>query len=150
MKTKFDTDVNKAKYHTDWRLITYFTWKKEKISIEKTNLKVMQVLLNRLQLCPRALELGYIGENKLIPTIQSVCSGVPERKFALFTSPTIFEELFSKLQSSIMTHDNRNAAKILDFTSRQFRRHDSWDLYNKGNNTYNHYNNNHNDRKPCR
>lgn len=46
MKTKFDTEVNKAQYHTEWTLMMYFTLKTEKINIEKTNLEVLQVLLD--------------------------------------------------------------------------------------------------------
>lgn len=40
--------------------------KVEKSNIEKTNLEVLQTLLNMLQLCQWALELGYINKNQLI------------------------------------------------------------------------------------
>ena len=118
MKTKFDTEINKAQYHTDWSLMTYSSLKAEKSNIGKTNLEVLQALLDKLQLCQRALGLGYMGENQLIATTQRACHGVPKLEFALFTPTTTFEELFSKLQSSIMTHDNRNAANIQYFTHR--------------------------------
>ena len=49
-KTKFDTEVNKAQYHTNWSLITYSTLKVEKSNIRKTNLEVLQALLDKLQL----------------------------------------------------------------------------------------------------
>ena len=41
MKTKFDTEVNKAQYHTDWSLMTYSSLKAEKSNIGKTNLEVL-------------------------------------------------------------------------------------------------------------
>ena len=150
MKTKFDTEVNKAQYHTNWSLMTYSTLRAEKSNIGKSNLEVLQVLLDKLQLCQRALGLGYMGEKQLIATVQRACRGVSELKFALFTPTTTFEKLSSKLRSSIMTNDNRNAANVQYFTDRRFGRHDRGDQYNKGNNTYNCYNNNNNGRKPWR
>ena len=53
-----------------------------------------------------------MGKNELIAAIQRACRGVSELEFALFTPATTFEKLFSKLQSSIITHDNHNAANI--------------------------------------
>lgn len=97
MKTKFDTEVNKAQYYTDWSLITYFSLKAEKNNIGKTNLKVLQILLDKLQLCQRALRLGYIGKNQLIAAIQKVYHRVFKLEFTLFTFAITFEELFFKL-----------------------------------------------------
>ena len=97
MKTKFDTEVNKAQYHTDWSLLTYSSFKAEKSNIGKTNLEVLQTLLDKLQLCQRALGLGYMGENQLIAATQRACHGVSELEFTLFTPATTFEELSSKL-----------------------------------------------------
>ena len=94
--TKFDsTEANKAQYHTNWSLITYSSFKAEKSNIEESNLEVLQALLDKLQLCQRALKMGYIGENKLIAATQRACRGVSEPEFALFTPATTFEELFS-------------------------------------------------------
>ena len=98
--------------------MTYSTLKVEKSNIGKTNLEVLQALLDKLQLCQRALGLGNMGENQLITAIQRACRGVPKLEFALFTPATTFEKLSSKLRSSIMTHDNRNAANIQYFTDR--------------------------------
>ncbi len=107
---KFDTEVNKAQYHTNWSLMTYYSLKAEKSNIRKTNLKVLQTLLDKLQLCQRALGFGYMGKNQLIAATQRACCGVSELEFTLFTLTTTFEELSSKLRSSIITCDNRNAA----------------------------------------
>ena len=130
--------------------MAYSSLKAEKSNIGKTNLEVLQALLDKLQLCQRALGLGYIGENQLIAATQRACRGVSELEFALFTPATTFEELSSKLRSSIITYDNHNAANTQYFMDRRFGRHDRGDQYNKSNNTYNRYNNNHNGRKPWR
>ena len=74
--------------------MTYSSLKVEKSNIGKTNLEVLQALLDKLQLCQRALGLGYIGENQLIAATQGEVSKL---KFPLFTPTTTFEELSSKL-----------------------------------------------------
>ncbi len=93
--------------------MTYYSLKAEKNNIGKTNLELLQTLLDKLKLCQRALGLGYIGENQLIATTQRAWCRVFELEFVLFTLATTFEELFSKLQSSIIIHNNRNAANTL-------------------------------------
>ena len=70
IKRKFDTKVNKAQYHINWSLMMYFPLKTDKSNIGKTNLEVLQALLNKLQLCQRALRLGYIGKNNLLPLLR--------------------------------------------------------------------------------
>ncbi len=125
----------------------YSLFKVEKINIRKTKLEVLQVLLDKLQLCQWTLGLGYIGKNQLISATQRVCYRVSELEFVLFTFTIIFEELFFKLWLSILTYDNCNTTNIQYFTDRRFRRHDYEDQYNKSNNTYNRYDNNHNGRK---
>ena len=63
IKIKFDIKVNKAQYHTDWSLMTNYLFKIKKSNIRKTNLKVLQTLLDKLQLYQRALGLGYMSKN---------------------------------------------------------------------------------------
>lgn len=92
--------------------MTYSTFKTEKNNIRKTNLKFSQILLNKLQLCQQTLGFGYIGENQYIVAIQRVCCRVSKLEFVLFTPITTIEKFSHKLQSSIMTYDNRNAANI--------------------------------------
>ncbi len=70
MKIKFDTKVNKAQYYTDLSLMIYYSLKVEKSNIGKTNLEVLQTLLDKLQLYQRALGLGYMSKNQLIATTQ--------------------------------------------------------------------------------
>lgn len=44
----------------------YFIFKAEKNNIKKTNLEVLQALLDKLQLYQRVLDFGYIGKNQLM------------------------------------------------------------------------------------
>ena len=93
--TKFDTEVNKAQYHTDWSLITYSSLKAEKGNMRRTNLEVLQALLDKLQLCQLPLKLDYIEKNQIIAITQRTYHRVPKLEFAFFTPATTFEKLFS-------------------------------------------------------
>lgn len=63
MRTKFDIEINKMQYHTNWSLMTYFTLKTKKSNIGKANLEVLQFLSDKLQLYQQALGLDYISKN---------------------------------------------------------------------------------------
>lgn len=112
IKTKFDTKVIKAQYCKNESLMTYFSLKLTKSNIGKINLEVLQALLDMLQLYQRALGLGYISENQLIATTQTVYRGVFKLKFVLFTFAITFKKLCFKLQLSIIAHINRNSTHI--------------------------------------
>ena len=77
--------------------MTYFTFKAEKSTTGKTNLKVLQAILDKLQLCQQALGLDYIGKNQLIVATQKACCKVSKLELALFISATTFKELSFKL-----------------------------------------------------
>lgn len=47
IKTTFDTKIKKAHYYTNWSLMMYFTLKTEKNNIKKSNLEVLQALLDK-------------------------------------------------------------------------------------------------------
>lgn len=53
-----------------------------------------------------------MSKNQLIAITQKVCYKIFKLEFALFILITILEKLFSKLQSSIITHNNYNIANI--------------------------------------
>ena len=57
-----------------------------------------------------------MGKNQFITTIQRAYHRVSKLEFILFILTTTLEELFSKLQSSIITHNNRNVANFEHFT----------------------------------
>ena len=48
--------------------MTHFLLKAKNSNIEKTNLKVLQALLDKLQLYQQALKLDYIKKNQFIAT----------------------------------------------------------------------------------
>lgn len=87
-------------------------WRQKKSYIEKSNLKVWRAFLNQLQLCQWALWLSYIDKNHFIAVTQIAYYGVPGLKFVLFCVTTIFEKLFFKFQSIIMTYYNKNSINI--------------------------------------
>jgi hypothetical protein len=56
---------------------------------DKTQMETLQLLLNKLQLCQRAL--GFEGERALIDQVQRAYFGEPQFKIALFNQYSIFE-----------------------------------------------------------
>ena len=74
----------------------YSSLKTNKSNIRKTNLKVLQILLDKLHLYQRALRLGYINKNQLIATTQRECYRVFKLEFAFIILETTFKELFSQ------------------------------------------------------
>ncbi|KJZ72869.1 hypothetical protein HIM_07813 [Hirsutella minnesotensis 3608] len=105
MKQHFDTEVNRQQYHTDWTSISFTQLRKE--SPEKPLGEILQALLDKLQLCQRALGNSYGGEDQLISTTIRACRGVPELEFALFVPAMTFEGLSSQLRSSLTTVSQR-------------------------------------------
>ncbi|KAM4063433.1 hypothetical protein HRG_013955 [Hirsutella rhossiliensis] len=105
MKQHFDTEVNRQQYHTDWTSINFTQLRKE--SPEKPLCEILQALLDKLQLCQRALGNSYGGEDQLISTTIRACRGVPELEFALFVPAKTFEGLSSQLRSSLTTVSQR-------------------------------------------
>jgi hypothetical protein len=59
------------------------------------------LLLNKLQLCQRALGKEFMGEDALRTNVIRACRDIPELKQALFKSARGCEKLFSDLRSSI-------------------------------------------------
>ena len=101
MKTHFDTNVNKEHYFTDWTTISFMKVRQE--NAEKDLHEVLQIMLNKLQRCQRALGPSYAGEEQLRTTVIKACRGVAELEHALFKPATVCEQLFADLRSSIET-----------------------------------------------
>jgi hypothetical protein len=68
---------------------------------DKTLYEALNLLLNKLQLCQRALGKKFMGEDALRTNVIRACRGVPELKQALFKSARGCEKLFSDFRSSI-------------------------------------------------
>jgi hypothetical protein len=71
---------------------------------EKGLHKVLQLLLDKLQLCQRALRKNFKGEDALRTTVINACCRVPKLKIALFKLALICEGLFLDLRLAIKTH----------------------------------------------
>ena len=66
--------------------------------------EVLQILLDKLQLCQRALGKNFEGEDALHTTVINACRGVPELEMALFKPAVLCEGLFSDLRSTVKTY----------------------------------------------
>ncbi|KAF1936906.1 hypothetical protein EJ02DRAFT_447775 [Clathrospora elynae] len=95
IKNHFDHDVHHQHYYTDWTTTTFARTRAE--NPDKGLHEVLQILLDKLQLCQRALGKNFEGEDALRTTVINACRGVPELKMALFKPATICKGLFSDL-----------------------------------------------------
>jgi hypothetical protein len=102
IKNHFDHDVHHQHYYTDWTTTSFARTRME--NPEKGLHEVLQILLDKLQLCQRALGKNFEGEDALRTTVINACRGVPELEMALFKPAPICEGLFSDLRSAIETH----------------------------------------------
>ena len=73
----------------------------------KTNTKAVltqaATLLDKLQLCQRALREAFTGEDQLRTAIVKECRGVPEIEHALFKPAPVCGHLFADTRSSTKT-----------------------------------------------
>jgi hypothetical protein len=102
IKNHFDHDVHHQHYYTDWTTTTFVRTRAE--NPDKGLHEVLQILLDKLQLCQRALGKNFEGEDALRTTVINACRGVPELEMALFKPAAICEGLFSDLRSAVETH----------------------------------------------
>ncbi|KAF2023536.1 hypothetical protein EK21DRAFT_118683, partial [Setomelanomma holmii] len=96
IKNHFDHDVHHQHYYTDWTTTTFACTRTE--NPDKGLHEVLQILLDKLQLCQRALGKNFDSEDALRTTVINACHGVLELKMALFKPATIYEGLFSDLR----------------------------------------------------
>ncbi|KAF1936666.1 hypothetical protein EJ02DRAFT_506416 [Clathrospora elynae] len=99
LKNHFDTDVNHGHYYTDWTTTLFIKVQRE--NPDKNLHKVLDIMLDKLQLCQRALGQQYIGEYALQTTVITACRGMKELEMALYKPPVECEVLFGDLQLSI-------------------------------------------------
>ncbi|KAF1361880.1 hypothetical protein EJ07DRAFT_164355 [Lizonia empirigonia] len=71
LKNHFDTDVNHGHYYTDWTTISFVKVRRE--NPDKNLHDVLDIMLDKLQLCQRALGQQYIGEYSLRTTNARFC-----------------------------------------------------------------------------
>ncbi|KAF7579221.1 hypothetical protein PtrM4_034610 [Pyrenophora tritici-repentis] len=99
LKNHFDTDVNHSHYYADWTTTSFAKVHKE--NPDKTLHEVLDIMLDKLQLCQRALGQQYMGEYALRTTVITACRGVKEFAMALYRPSLECEVLFGDLRSSI-------------------------------------------------
>ena len=99
LKNHFDTDVNHGHYYTDWTTTSFVKVRRE--NPDKSLHEVLDIMLDKLQLCQRALGQQYMGEYALRTTVITACRGVKELEMALYKPPMECEALFGDLRSSI-------------------------------------------------
>jgi hypothetical protein len=68
---------------------------------DKTLYEALDLLLDKLQFCQRALGKEFMGEDALRTNVIRACRGIPELKQTLFKSARGCEKLFSDLRSFI-------------------------------------------------
>ncbi|KAI1667971.1 hypothetical protein L13192_08680 [Pyrenophora tritici-repentis] len=99
LKNHFDTDVNHSHYYADWTTTSFAKVHRE--NPDKTLHEVLDIMLDKLQLCQRALGQQYMGEYALRTTVITACRGVKEFAMALYRPSLECEVLFGDLRSSI-------------------------------------------------
>jgi hypothetical protein len=97
----FVTETNRRQYYHDWTNTTFATVRNDKENSGKTLREVLEKLLDRLQLCQKALGAEYQGDEMLRTTVIRACAGVPELEHALFIPAAPCERLFHDLRSSL-------------------------------------------------
>lgn len=119
VKTHFDTDLNHEHYYTDWTTTTFAKVRAQ--NPDKDLHDILRIMLDKLQLCQRALGRDYSGEDNLRTTVIKACRGVPELEMALFKPAQLCEELFSDLRSAVETRLTRTTAiHVMDDESDQY------------------------------
>lgn len=111
VKDRFDDDLNHRIYHTDWTEITFESFRKEYRAEHpgpEDLQKVLQSMLDKFQLCQRALGPTYAADIHLRDAVWLACRGVPAFHYAYYSplcnrqQPS--EEFFSLLRSSLHVH----------------------------------------------
>lgn len=98
MKSKFDPAIHRNYYFNIFSFTTFDSVRQE--NSDKGPSEVLQLLLDKLESCQRALGPGY--PNELRDAVLSACWGSPELEYALRGKPSrSYEELVSNLRSSI-------------------------------------------------
>ena len=102
IKNHFDYNVHYQYYYTDWTTINFARTRIENPG--KGLHEVLQILLDKLQLCQRALGKNFKGEDALRITVINIYRRVPELEIVLFKPAVLCEGLFSDLRSTVKTY----------------------------------------------
>ncbi|EED23142.1 hypothetical protein TSTA_065950 [Talaromyces stipitatus ATCC 10500] len=97
IKAYFDTDSNHQVYYQDWTSTTLKGILRNNPS--KTLMEAVEILIEKLHLCQRALGNAYKGQEHLVAAVTRVCQDLPEMSDALSDPATNFETLVSRLRA---------------------------------------------------
>lgn len=78
LKDHFETDTNRMQYYHDWTNLTFNNLRNDPDNANLSPRDVFRVLLEKLQLCQRALGHEFQGEQILRMTVIRACEGVQE------------------------------------------------------------------------
>ena len=99
LKLYFEYEVYRTYYFTNWTITSF-----DQLRIanpDKTLYQVLDLVLNKLQLCQRVLGPSYSGEGHLRTAVTHACRRVKELEYALMDPPIDCEQLFARLRSSV-------------------------------------------------
>lgn len=111
LKKHFDTEINRHAYYNDWTQMSF----RGEIARNptKNKMEVLTGLLDRMQLCQRALGPQVAGgDAQLRHNVERAVAGAQEFKMALFDESTSFEHLSSKLRSALQIDLNEQAQYV--------------------------------------
>jgi hypothetical protein len=107
IKVHFNTDVNYYYYYTNWTIIIISKVKQK--NFDQTLHQAFNHLLNKLQLCQRALGPAYAGKDAFRTIVIRACRNLPELEIALYKPARVCKELFADLRSAIEMVLNRSS-----------------------------------------
>lgn len=108
IKTYFDTDSNHRVYYQDWTSTTLKGVLRNNPG--KTLVKAVEILVEKLHLCQRALGNAYKGQEHLVAAVTRACQDSPEMSDALSDPTTIFETLVSRLRARAAVVQGKESA----------------------------------------
>lgn len=101
VKQHFDTEVNHRTYLQDWTTITFNSVKARQPEGQKNDFVALNTLLEKLQLCQRALGPDYRSEKHLVGQVIRATRGTRAFVQAMWTPASRFEDLASQLRQSL-------------------------------------------------
>lgn len=118
LKDRFDNDLNHRIYCNDWTETTFESFRKEYRAEHpgpEDLQKVLQSMLDKFQLCQRALGPSYAADIYLRDAVWFACRGVPAFHFAYYSplgnrqQPS--EEFFYSLRCSLNVYLDRRVSR---------------------------------------
>ncbi|EED14740.1 conserved hypothetical protein [Talaromyces stipitatus ATCC 10500] len=97
IKVYFDTPNNQTDYYQEWTTVTLAGERQSNPG--KLLVEVIDLMVDKLHLCQRALGSAYAGDEHLIAAITRACQSTPEMGEALSEPTSSFQTIVSKLRA---------------------------------------------------